>query len=115
MMNSHTLVHLFHIIIVGILFLYVGIIREKIYKPVFNILFFLGLFIVFYHLYKIYEYLNIGKSIYINLIHIFIVAPLLIYIGYTGEKTSRKFFEMLLMLAFSSIGYHLYYFFNTFY
>jgi hypothetical protein len=111
-MDSHALVHLFHILIVGSLFLYVGINREKIYKPLFNILLFLGLVIVFYHLYKIYGYLNVGKSIWVNLIHVFIVGPLLIFIGYTGEKTSRKFFEILLMLGFASIGYHLYYLFK---
>ena len=35
-MNSESLVHLFHILIVGGLFLYVGINREKIYKPLFS-------------------------------------------------------------------------------
>lgn len=108
-MDSGALVHLFHILIVGGLFLYVGINREKIYAPIFTILLFLGFVIIFYHLYKIY---NTGKSIWVNLIHIFIVGPLIIFIGYYGVKTTRKFFEILLMLAFASIGYHLYYLFQ---
>ena len=111
-MDYDAFVHLFHILIVGSLFLYVGINREKIYKPLFTILLFLGFFIIFYHLYKIYGYLNVGKGIWVNLIHVFIVGPLLVYIGYNGEKTSRKFFEILLMLGFASIGYHLYYLFK---
>jgi hypothetical protein len=111
-MDYNAFVHLFHIVIVGSLFLYVGINREKIYKPLFNILLFLGFFIIFYHLYKIYGYLNVGKGIWVNLIHVFIVGPLLVYIGYNGEKTTRKFFEILLMLGFASIGYHLYYLFK---
>ena len=111
-MDYHALVHLFHILIVGGLFHYVGINRDKIYKPLFNILLFLGFVIIFYHLYKIYGYLNVGKSIWVNLIHVLIVGPLLVYIGYTGEKTSRKYFEMLLMLGFAAIGYHLYYLFQ---
>ena len=110
-MDSRALVHLFHILIVGILFLYVGIKRENIYKPLFPILLFLGFVIIFYHLYKIYGYLDFGKSIWVNLIHIFIVGPLLVYIGYYVEETSRKFFEIILMLGFASIGYHLYYLF----
>lgn len=110
-MDSHTLVHLFHVLIVGGLFLYVGINREKIYGGLFSVLFYLGLVIIFYHLYKIYGYLNVGKGIWVNLIHVLIVGPLLIYIGYNGEKTTRKFFELLLMLGFASIGYHLYYLF----
>lgn len=108
-MDSHTLVHLFHIFIVGGLFLYVGINRENIYGGLFPVLFYLGLVIVLYHVYKIYGYLNAGKSIWVNLIHVFVVGPLLVYIGYYGEKTSRKYFEILLMLGFASIGYHSYY------
>ena len=110
-MDSSTFVHLFHILIVGGLFLYVGINRDKIYGWLFPVLFYLGLVIIFYHLYKIYGYLTAGKGIWVNLIHILIVGPLLVYIGYYGEKTSRKFFEILLMLGFASIGYHLYYLF----
>ena len=110
-MDTHTLVHLFHILIVGGLFLYVGINRENIYGGLFSVVFYLGLVIVLYHVYKIYGYLNNGKSIWVNLIHVFIVGPLLVYIGYYGEKTSRKYFEILLMLGFASIGYHSYYLF----
>jgi len=110
-MNLHSLVHLFHVLIVGGLFLYVGINREKIHESLFPVLFYLGLIIVLYHLYKIYGYLKAGKGIWVNLIHVIIVGPLLVYIGYNGIKTSRKFFELLLMLGFASIGYHLYYLF----
>ena len=88
-MDNHKLIHLFHIIIVGGLFLYVGINREKISSVLFNVLFYLGIFIILYHLYKAYGYLKIDKGIWVNLIHIFIVGPLLIYIGYNGEKTTR--------------------------
>lgn len=110
-MNKDALVHLFHILIVGGLFLYVGINREKIYKPTFSVLLFLGFIIIFYHLYKIYGYLKAGKGIWVNLIHVFIVGPLLVLIGYYGVETSRKYFELLLMLGFAAIGYHLYYLF----
>lgn len=110
-MDTHKLVHLFHILIVGGLFLYIGINRDKIFRGLFKILFYLGLIIIFYHLYKIYGYLQTNKGIWVNLIHVVIIGPLLVYIGYNGEKTSRKFFEILLMLGFASIGYHLYYLF----
>lgn len=108
-MDSRVFVRLFHVFIVGGLFLYVGINREKIHKRLFDFLFYLGFAIIFYHLYKIYGYWTSGKSIWVNLIHVFIVGPLLAYIGYEGQKTSRKFFEILLMLGFASIGYHSYY------
>lgn len=107
----NTLVHLFHIIFVGGLFLYVGIQRDKIYKQLFPILLGLGSFIILYHMYKTYTYLKAGKGYWVNLLHIFIIGPLLIYIGYYGEKTARLYFELLLMLGFASIGYHGYYLF----
>ena len=110
-MDIEKLVHLFHILIVGCLFLYVGINRDKISKILFTGLFWLGLIIVFYHVYKTYNYIKLGKGFWVNLIHIFIVGPLLIYIGYNGEKTARLYFELLLMLGFASIGYHSYYLF----
>jgi hypothetical protein len=106
-------VHLFHIIFVGGLFLYVGINREKISKVVFRILFGLGFMIIFYHAYKTYNYLKVGKGYWVNLLHIFIVGPLLIYIGYYGVKTARLYFELLMMLGFASIGYHGYYLLNN--
>lgn len=108
-MESRLIVHLFHIIIVGSLFLYVGIKRENTFKPIFLFLFLLGFVILFYHLYKIYVYIQSNQSIWVNLIHVLIIAPLLIYIGYNKEHTSRKYFEFLLMLGFSAIGYHMYY------
>ena len=42
-MDLHKLVHLFHILIVGSLFLYVGINREKNPRFIFPVLFYLGI------------------------------------------------------------------------
>jgi hypothetical protein len=95
--------------IVGSLFLYVGINREKVWKQLFPLLMGLGVVIVSYHIYKAYTYMTAGKGYWVNLLHIFIIGPLLIYIGYYGEKTARLYFELLLMLGFASIGYHGYY------
>lgn len=108
-MAGSIFVSLFHILFVGILFLYIGVTREKNSKMMFGFLLGLGAFIILYHCFKVYTYLSQGKTIWINLIHIFIVGPLVAYIGYNGQNTSRKYFELLLMLAFASIGYHGYY------
>jgi len=88
-MNKETLVHLFHIIIVGGLFLYVGIMRNNIYKLLYPILFCLGIIVIIYHIYKGYNYMRKGSSYWVNLIHIFLVGPLLIFIGYHKENTHR--------------------------
>jgi hypothetical protein len=111
-MEIESYVHLFHILIVGSLFMYVGIYRTAIPTTMYPILLGLGLIIVFYHSFKVYNYIKQGKGYWVNLIHIFIVGPLLVYIGYNREKTARLYFELLLMLGFASIGYHGYYLFQ---
>ena len=72
----------------------------------------LGLIIIFYHIFKVYNYIKLGKGYWVNLIHIFIVGPLLVYIGYNKENTARLYFELLLMVGFAAIGYHGYYLFQ---
>ena len=106
------LVHLFHILIVGGIFLYVGIQKTKIPKFVYPLLFVLGIIIILYHIYKLYVKIKSGKNPWVNLIHIILVGPLLICIGYNKENTKRLFFELLLMLGFAAIGYHGYYLFK---
>ena len=108
-MVKESWVHLFHIIIVGSLFLYVGINRTSIPKLMYPVLLYLGVIIILYHIFKIYNYIKQGKGYWVNLIHVFIVGPTLIWIGYNKDKTERRAFEILLMLGFASIGYHGYY------
>jgi len=110
-MNPEILVHLFHIFIVGGLFLYVGIKRDKISSYMYPILLGLGIVIILYHIYKTYNYIKADKPYWVNLIHILLVGPLLVYIGYNRENTKRKYYELLLMLGFAAIGYHGYYLF----
>ena len=102
---SATQIHLFHILFVGILFFYVGIVKNSIPKFMFPGLLGLGAIIVIYHIYKA----SIKKSAWVNYIHIFLVGPLLMWIGWNGADTPRKYFELLLMLAFAVVGYHGYY------
>jgi len=112
-MTIEAVVHLLHIIIIGGLFIYVGIMRQGISPYLFPFLLSLGIVIVFYHIFKAYKYSTLGKPIWVNLIHILLVGPLLIYIGYSAADTARLYFEMLLMLGFSAIGYHGYYLFQN--
>jgi len=99
------LVHVFHILFVTSFLGYIGIVRENLPKFLFPVVLLFGIFIVLYHIYKsIFK-----KDAWINYIHIFIVGPLLVYVGYHKDKTPRKVFEIILMLAFASLGYHAYY------
>jgi hypothetical protein len=109
MLDKHTIIHLFHILLVGPLFIYVGIKRETIPKLMFPFLLVLGAFITLYHIYLAYNKLKQGQSAWVNYIHFLIIGPLLVYIGYKGLETTRKYFEMLLLLGMAAIGYHGYY------
>jgi hypothetical protein len=107
--DAHTIIHLFHIFIVGPLFLYVGIEATNNPKIMYPILLGLGAFLIAYHAYLAYNRIMDGKSAWVNYIHALIIGPLLVYIGYNKTDTSRKFFEILLMLGMAAIGYHGYY------
>jgi len=109
-MNS-TIVHLFHILFVGGLFLYIGIQQKNMPDYMYNIILAVGILILFYHGYKGFNKILVGKNAWVNLFHIFIVAPLLIYTGYNKQNTPRYCYELIFMLAFAAIGYHAYYMF----
>jgi hypothetical protein len=105
-------IHLFHILIVGGLFFYVGITKSSIPNFMYLVLLILGIVIILYHGFKIYKKMKEGKNPWVNYIHFFYIGPLLIFIGFKKEKTHRLYFELVLMLAFASIGYHGYYLFQ---
>ncbi len=111
-MSANLFVRVFHILIVGGLFLYIGTQRDEIPKHLFAGLVGLGIVIMLYHLYKAVDRNQHKKSYWVNLIHILFVGPLLVYIGFFAEKTERLYFEILLMAGFAVIGYHGYYLLN---
>ena len=106
-MGKDWFVHIFHIILVSGLFFYVGTKQASMPTFMFPVLLGLGIFVAAYHVYKAF----FKKDAWVNYVHIFVVAPLLVYIGLTKEDTPRKYFELVLMLAFASLGYHGYYLF----
>jgi uncharacterized membrane protein YqhA len=100
----------FHVFIIGVLFLYVGIKRGDIPKPeiTFKVLLGLGAVVTAFHMYRATTKDSIGAA-WVNLIHVLLVGPLLMFIGWNGAETPRRFFELLMMLGFAAIGYHGYY------
>jgi len=105
------LVHLFHIIFVGGLFLYIGIKQKNMPTIMYNIILATGVLILFYHFYKGYKKFINGKNAWVNVFHVLIVAPLLILTGIQKQNTPRYIYELIFMLAFAAIGYHGYYLF----
>lgn len=113
-MNKLLLVHLFHILFVGGLFLYVSLNAATMPSFMFPFLLYLGGFIILYHTYKIYINYVSKKSYNVNLFHVLLVGPLLMYIGYEKPAANKFVYQLLLMAAFAVIGYHGYYMIKEF-
>jgi hypothetical protein len=96
----------FHAFLVGPGLIYTGLSPESIPDTIYTGFIVLGAFILAYHAYRAFEKLRDGKSAWINWIHIFLVAPLLMIVGYLKKDANRRYFEMLLLLGFAATGYH---------
>jgi hypothetical protein len=105
-MGTNIPLRLFHIFFVGTLFLYVGINGQKSPAFIFPFLKYLGILIIAYHAYKAYTKISSGVSAWSNLLHIFLIGPLMVVIGFNGANTSRQYFEMLIIAGMAAIGYH---------
>ncbi len=69
-----------------------------------------GVFIILFHGYRILtNSLTFSVIRMINWIHLVIIGPLLIYIGYTAPNTSTKYYDYTAILAYTALVYHGYY------
>jgi hypothetical protein len=108
-MDPHILLSLFHIFVVVPFFLYVALNRGNIPHWIFTATLALGVFILIYHGYKAWIRIQVqSPSLWINLLHVFLVAPLLIYVGANEKNTPRPAYELLAIAGFGALGYHLY-------
>ncbi len=108
-MNTHIILAIFHIIFVAPLFFYIAFVRSDMPTWFYNVILVLGLGIMLYHGWKfIVRYMAKSSAIWINAIHVFYVAPLLIYIGYMKKETPRSGYELSALVGFAALGYHLY-------
>ena len=103
-------IHLIHLVIIGSFLLYVGIAKTNMPSFMYTVVLVTSILIIGAHGYfAITGYNNPKNALWVNLFHIFIVAPVLLMIGLNGAKTPRYYFQFILMLGFAAIGYHGYY------
>lgn len=108
-MDSHVILAIFHILFVAPLFLFVAFMRSSTPQWMYWLLTGMGLLILVYHGYKLLLRLKAGSSyIWVNAIHILFVAPLMIFIGTKQVDAPRYGYELLAMVGFAALGYHMY-------
>jgi hypothetical protein len=108
-MDYHFVLSIFHILIVVPLFLFIGFKRASTPDWLYMSILTVGTVVLLYHGFKlIMRIRNHSGYVWVNAIHIALVAPLLIYIGYHKRNTPRFAYEVLLMLGFAAAGYHIF-------
>ena len=108
-MDTHLLLSLFHIFAVVPFFLYIALNRANTPYSVYQIAFVVGVVITLYHAYKsILKFKAGSQSLWVNLMHVLLFGPLLIYIGLMKDQTPRAAYELLAISGFGAGGYHIY-------
>jgi hypothetical protein len=108
-LDNHFWLAIIHLIIVVPLFLYVGFTRAETPQWVYLSLFTIGWVILVYHGFKLVLRLKSRSNLaWVNALHVILIAPLLLFIGYHKKETPRFAYELLLMLGFAAGGYHLF-------
>ena len=91
-------IHLLHLLIVPFFF-YISLFDFP--NWIYYIILGLGIITLIYHM-----YLQIIYYKTINLFHILIVSPLLIFIGYIKPNKNHFAYQSILLLAFAALCYH---------
>jgi ABC-type uncharacterized transport system YnjBCD permease subunit len=108
-LDSHFWLAIMHLLIIVPLFLYIGFVRADTPRWLYLALFAIGAIVFVYHGFRLMIRLkNRSGYSWVNAIHVALVAPLLLYIGYHKKDTPRSAYELLLMLGFAAGGYHMF-------
>jgi hypothetical protein len=108
-MDPYLLIGVLHVAVIVPFLLWIGFNRAATPDWVYPVLFGLGLLVLIYHAYKaVGRFFAKSPFFWVNAIHVLLVAPLLLWIGYYAKKTERPAYDMLLLTAFGAFGFHLY-------
>lgn len=100
---------IFHLAMIVPLLLFVGFQRSDTPRWIYLTLLSIGALVTLYHGVRLVQRYG-GKSVFVwvHSLHVFLVGPLLFYIGYHGRDTPRWAYELLLIMGFGAFGYHLF-------
>ena len=108
-MDVYLLIGVLHVVLIVPFLLWIGFNRAATPDWVYSVLVGMGLIVLIYHAYKaVGRWFAKSQFLWVNAIHVLFIAPLLIWIGYYEKKTERPAYDMLLLVAFGALGFHLY-------
>ena len=100
---NRELIYLIHILVSSPLFIYLGHYNTWDNKYLSKILIVLGLIIILYHSYLLaIKYQNIEYVSRVNLFHILVIGPILLFVGYKGQ-IEYPLNQILLILGYGSL------------
>lgn len=107
------IINIVHVAVLAPLFIYVGIKGNKTPMLLFTTLLVVGVVVALYHSYRMFvTFKNSGivPYLYVNLVHVLLVAPFLIYVGLNKNNSPPIVFHSLIIFAVLMIlsnGYRL--------
>jgi hypothetical protein len=108
-MDKYFLIVILHVTVIVPFFLFIGFNRAATPEWMYSVLFGTGIVLLLYHGYKaISRLIAASPVVWVNLIHVLLIAPLMLWIGYYAKRTERPAYDMLLITAFGALGFHLY-------
>jgi hypothetical protein len=95
--------NLLHILITGPLFVYIGFVQPT-HKWIYNFILISAILLAIWFIYHIIKY-KLTRIWWI--IHLLLIVPLLLYVGYMGPKTHPQVFQLILATGVLAIVYHI--------
>lgn len=103
-MDYWTLVNYTHILISAPLFIYIGYRDGDVQPWLYTLSLFVGATVLLYHAYLAFKNYKSGNSMYIvNLFHVFVIAPLLIYVGLKKQETTYPIPTLMFILGIGAL------------
>mgnify|MGYP003978945813 FL=1 len=102
-MNTEN-IHLLHILVSAPLMIYVGHDRGTGDNWLYQLVLVVGILALLYHAYLfINKYTNTNYISWVNLIHVLVVAPVLIYIGLNKKNVVYPFWQICIVLGYGAL------------
>ena len=101
---NRELIYLTHVLVSAPLFIYVGHDRGQGPQWLYYLVLAVGALVLLYHAYLLANKYNNFKIVgWVNLIHVLLVAPVLIYVGYMKDKVLYPFWQVCLILGYGAL------------